>query len=52
MNQLGGGEERGWRSGAWNRWGGTYCESEWHEAKLESQSAREGITGYPGAEKP
>jgi len=43
---------RGWRSGgAWIRWGGTYCESEWHEAKWESQSARKGITGYPRAEK-
>jgi hypothetical protein len=29
VNPLGGGEERGWRSGgAWKRWGGTYCESE------------------------
>ena len=29
-----GGEEQEWRSGGvWKRWGGTYCESEWHEAK-------------------
>jgi hypothetical protein len=34
MNPLGGGKERRWRSGgAWNTWVGTYCESEWHEAK-------------------
>ena len=53
MNPLGGGEERGWRNGgAWRRWGGTYCESQWHEAKQESRSARKGITGYLGAEKP
>jgi len=34
MNPLGGDEGRGWRSGgSWKRWGGTGCESEWHEAK-------------------
>ena len=34
MNPLGGDEGRGWRSGgSWKRWGGTYCESQWHEAK-------------------
>ena len=34
MNPLGGDEGRGWRSGgAWKNWGGTYCESQWHEAK-------------------
>jgi len=28
VNPLGGGEERGWRSGGpWKSWGGTYCES-------------------------
>ena len=36
-----GGEEQEWRSGGvWKRWGGTYCESEWHEVRKPKCSKR------------
>jgi hypothetical protein len=50
MNAFGGGEDGG--GGAEVPGEDEVAPTEWHEAKSESQSARKGITGYLGAEKP